>query len=450
MNTCSDSSFSFQTKRERQQQFKCLVPPGKKPRRNTVKKAVLHIKPLGIPLISGSTGQFCESLCLEPHKPYTIGRKLRFCDFIFRDRRVSKRHCQLYFDSSEKKIYLSDGSFLDYSECGDYFSRVSTNGVFVNGVRISGVAEVGVGDVCVVLDQRKRIDLAFRNGLKKYSALLLDNGCLNGGLQSGCRNRKRVYSREVETVENCDVKSGKEIIVVPEQNTELKFSDVSTTSNADIARQSCAGGIDIGNGVIASDDPSGLSPGERDYFQYGDQLDEKSYAKCILPPGKKFYLNHLQFWGQEVEKTGDDVSLPELFHPIENLKQVFIATFTSDILWFLSYCNIPPNLPVTIACHSAERCWSLDPDKRTSVPFSDFPNLTLVYPPFPEVIAFNRDRKNLGIACHHPKLFVLQREDSLRVVITSANLVANQVTVSFLTHYHFIRLLEKDMHLSFV
>ncbi|KAK4395457.1 hypothetical protein Sango_1700000 [Sesamum angolense] len=509
MNTCSDSSFSFRTKRERQQQFRCLVPPGKKPRRNTVKKAVLHIKPLGIPLISGSTGQFCESLCLEPHKPYTIGRKLRFCDFIFRDRRVSKRHCQLYFDSLEKKIYLSDGSFLDYSECGDSFSRVSTNGVFVNGVRISGVAEVGVGDVvclicrieevcglgvsigflvektafveevdyrsliqlnpcgvhpeqaslglgcdrimddtgvllswcrdilcsddpvsyirkCVVLDQRKRIDLAFRNGLKKYSALLLDNGCLNGGLQSGCRNRKRVYSREVETVENCDVKSGKEIIVVPEQNTELKFSDVSTTSNADIARQSCAGGIDIGNGVIASDDPSGLSLGERDYFQCGDQLDEKSYAKCILPPGKKFYLNHLQFWGQEVEKTGDDVSLPELFHPIENLKQVFIATFTSDILWFLSYCNIPPNLPVTIACHSAERCWSLDPDKRTSVPFSDFPNLTLVYPPFPEVIAFNRDRKNLGIACHHPKLFVLQREDSLRVVITSANLVANQ------------------------
>ncbi|KAL0415483.1 UNVERIFIED_CONTAM: hypothetical protein Slati_3380200 [Sesamum latifolium] len=509
MNTCSDSSFSFQTKRGRQQQLKCLVPPGKKPRRNTVKKAVLHIKPLGLPLISGSTGQCCESLCLEPHKPYTIGRKLRFCDFIFSDRRVSKRHCQLYFDSLEKKIYLSDGLFLDHSECSDSVSRVSTNGVFVNGVRISGVAEVGVGDVvclicrneevcgfgvsigflvektafveevdyrsliqlnpcgvhpeqaslalgcdrlmddtgvllswcrdilcsddpvsyirkCVVLDQRKRIDLAFREGLKKYSALLLDNGCSNGGLQSGCRNRKRVYSREVETVENCDVKSGKEIIVVSEQNTELKCSDVGTTSNADIARQSCAGGIDIGNGVIASDDPSGLPLGERDYFLCGDQLDEKSSAKCILPPGKKFYLNHLQFWGQEEEKTGDYVSLPELFHPIENLKQVFIATFTSDILWFLSYCNIPPNLPVTIACHSAERCWSVDPDKRTSVPFSDFPNLTLVYPPFPEVIAFNRDRKNLGIACHHPKFFVLQREDSLRVVITSANLVANQ------------------------
>ncbi|KAL2242797.1 UNVERIFIED_CONTAM: putative tyrosyl-DNA phosphodiesterase [Sesamum indicum] len=509
MNTSSDSSFSFQAKRERQKQFKCLVPPGKKPRRNTVKKAVLHIKTLGLPLISGSTGQFCKSLCLEPHKPYTIGRKLRFCDFIFSDRRVSKRHCQLYFDSLEKKIYLSDGLFLDYSVCSDSVSRVSTNGVFVNGVRIGGVAEVGVGDVvglicrneevcglgvsigflvektafveevdyrsliqlnpcgvhpeqaslalgcdrlmddtgvllswcrdilcsddpvsyirkCVVLDQRKRIDLAFRNGLKKYSALLLDNGCLNGGLQSGCRNRKRVYSREIETVENGDVKRGKEIIVVPERNTELKCSDVGTTSNADIARQSCAGCIDIENGVIASDYPSGLSLEERDYFQCGDQLDEKSYAKCILPPGKKFYLNHLQFRGQEVEKTGDDVSLRELFHPIENLKQVFIATFTSDILWFLSYCNIPPNLPVTIASHSAERCWSVDPDKRTSVPFSDFPNLTLVYPPFPEVIAFNRDRKNLGIACHHPKLFVLQREDSLRVVITSANLVANQ------------------------
>lgn len=50
------------------------------------------------------------------------------------------------------------------------------------------------------------------------------------------------------------------------------------------------------------------------------------------------------------------------------------------------------------------------------------------YPPFPEVIAFNNDRKKSGIACHHPKLIVLQREDKLRVVITSANLVAKQVS----------------------
>lgn len=49
------------------------------------------------------------------------------------------------------------------------------------------------------------------------------------------------------------------------------------------------------------------------------------------------------------------------------------------------------------------------------------------YPPFPEAIAFGKDRKNRGVGCHHPKLLVLQREDSMRVIITSANLVAKQV-----------------------
>lgn len=49
------------------------------------------------------------------------------------------------------------------------------------------------------------------------------------------------------------------------------------------------------------------------------------------------------------------------------------------------------------------------------------------YPPFPEAIAFGKDCKKQGIACHHPKLLVLQRQDSIRVIITSANLVANQV-----------------------
>ncbi|KAL7162023.1 hypothetical protein ACSBR2_042487 [Camellia fascicularis] len=110
-------------------------------------------------------------------------------------------------------------------------------------------------------------------------------------------------------------------------------------------------------------------------------------------------------------------------------QQIFVATFTSDILWFLSYCDIPAHLPVTIACHNHEGCWSSSPNKRISVPFSDFPNLVVVYPPFPEVIAFGNDCKRSGIACHHPKLLVLQREESIRVVITSANLVEKQVNL---------------------
>lgn len=54
------------------------------------------------------------------------------------------------------------------------------------------------------------------------------------------------------------------------------------------------------------------------------------------------------------------------------------------------------------------------------------------FPRFPEDIAFGKDRKKQGVACHHPKLIVLQREDSMRVIVTSANLVPRQVSFFFL------------------
>ncbi|CAK9186870.1 unnamed protein product [Ilex paraguariensis] len=162
--------------------------------------------------------------------------------------------------------------------------------------------------------------------------------------------------------------------------------------------------------------------------QSDKDVHDKSRGAFVQPPGSKFHLNQLQFMGHGSSEHHTAVSLPELLYPVERLLRVFIATFTSDIPWFLSYCEVPAHLPVTIACHNAERCWSISPEKRTSVPFSYFPNLVLVYPPFPEVIAFGKDRKRLGIACHHPKLLVLQKEDSIRVVITSANLVARQVS----------------------
>ncbi|XP_028064672.1 uncharacterized protein LOC114267807 [Camellia sinensis] len=159
-------------------------------------------------------------------------------------------------------------------------------------------------------------------------------------------------------------------------------------------------------------------------FHWG--AHDENQIGSIPPPRNKFYLNQLQTMGHGSLDHHDVVSLPELLYPVESLSQIFIATFTSDILWFLSYCDIPAHLPVTIACHNREGCWSSSPDKRISVPFSDFPNLVVVYPPFPEVIAFGNDRKRSGIACHHPKLLVLQREESIRVVFTSANLVEKQ------------------------
>lgn len=514
MSISSDSSFSFQTRKR--QQFDLPVQPRKKHRETTVKVAVLHIKTLNLPLISRSTGQFCESLFLEPYKPYTIGRKLKLCDFVFTDSRVSKRHCQLYFDSFRRTIYIADGSALGYSGCNDSFSscraKISANGVFVNGIRINGVVELRVGDLvglvcgngaacglgssigflvekavfveevdcrssiqldpckihskqtsftvkcgratdstrellswcrdilcsddpvyyirkCININPQKRAHLSFRNGFKECLQLFSDSGvksCSSSRLQTECPRRKRVYSRDVEAVENFQ-STQKEIVVISEEKAELECSNFVSAANTNTAWKDCNNVTDIQHASVASSNFTALSLEKRDSLQCRELLDAKNHGGCILPPGKKFYLNRLQFRGQDIEEIADVVSLPELFHPIESLKRVFIATFTSDISWFLTYCNIPLHLPVTIACHSAERCWSVDPDKRTSVPFTEYPNLTVVYPPFPEAIAFNNnDRKKSGIACHHPKLIVLQREDQLRVVITSANLVAKQ------------------------
>ncbi|KAJ6764329.1 TYROSYL-DNA PHOSPHODIESTERASE 1 [Salix koriyanagi] len=162
------------------------------------------------------------------------------------------------------------------------------------------------------------------------------------------------------------------------------------------------------------------APGANSFIQIN------TWKNCCPPPGKKFYLNRLQVMDCGSSSHPNVISLPELLYPVESISRIFIATFTSDILWFLSHCEIPCHLPVTIACHNTERCWNSSPDYRTSVPYTDFPNLVVVFPPFPESIAFGQDRKRKGIACHHPKLLVLQREDSIRVIITSANLVSNQ------------------------
>jgi hypothetical protein len=48
------------------------------------------------------------------------------------------------------------------------------------------------------------------------------------------------------------------------------------------------------------------------------------------------------------------------------------------LLRFLEYCKIPQLLPVTIACHNKDRCWSASRESRSASPFENYPNLLLV------------------------------------------------------------------------
>ncbi|XP_030553692.1 uncharacterized protein LOC115757546 isoform X2 [Rhodamnia argentea] len=161
---------------------------------------------------------------------------------------------------------------------------------------------------------------------------------------------------------------------------------------------------------------------------FNSTANDENRRSSFPPPGMNFCLNRLESIGQGSFGRGSEVSLVELIYPVESIVQIFIATFTCDIAWFLSHCQIPDHLPVTIACHNTDRCWSSSPEQRTLVPYPEFPKLVVVYPPFPEIIAFGGDRRRQGIACHHPKLLVFKREDSIRIIITSANLVSKQWT----------------------
>ncbi|VFQ84477.1 unnamed protein product [Cuscuta campestris] len=132
------------------------------------------------------------------------------------------------------------------------------------------------------------------------------------------------------------------------------------------------------------------------------------------------YLNQLQFINQG--SSNNVISLPELLHLVESVVWLFSASFTSDVSWSLAYYGSPPHLHVKVAFHSSER-WSSSPDKRTSVPYPNFPNLMVMYPHCLEVISFGKGRKIFDIRCDHPNLFLMKRKRGLRVVITSANLV---------------------------
>lgn len=48
------------------------------------------------------------------------------------------------------------------------------------------------------------------------------------------------------------------------------------------------------------------------------------------------------------------------------------------------------------------------------------------YPVFPDSCCFATEKRQ-GIGCHHPKIFLLPRKNSIRVIVTSANLTRVQV-----------------------
>ncbi|MCD7458160.1 hypothetical protein HAX54_037425 [Datura stramonium] len=168
------------------------------------------------------------------------------------------------------------------------------------------------------------------------------------------------------------------------------------------------------NGINANGTEEALSLGfmsKKVVGQLDDTAKENNRTGVVPPPGKKFVLNRLASEGPpNFSEDPNAVSLPELLYPIENLEQLFIATFTADIPWqrstngsfLIGFCPtvrfqliyLLPSLATML-----KGVWSSNPDKRSSTPYPDFPNLIVSYPPFPEVISiWSRLRGNQALA----------------------------------------------------
>ncbi|KAK7399309.1 hypothetical protein VNO78_10490 [Psophocarpus tetragonolobus] len=438
----------------------------------------LLLKHLDVPLLSSAqngTVSSCHSMRLRAGHPYSIGRSPRHCEFVFRDRHVSHRHCQLLFDASLRKLYILNGVLLhnrhstatsrlvhEFRKRAIFMTsslgndqtiafREASNGVFVNGVEIvkGKAVELSVGDrVSLVCgDENGSCGIGNIGFVVETIDFQGYDGLTFSGHSQSAKRSKRVFAvKATASSQGYGGVVGRARFLLDRCRDILLSNDpvlcvlrdesgnAQVQSNLDLFGESKGMDLDAKVGVDVADEipnvTTVLDSVREDKHNPpsvgGDwQGQRHSGADVYPPPGKNFYLNRLEFMN-DGSACHRSISLPGLIHPVETVSRMFIATFTSDIKWFLTYCKIPFHLPVTIACHNTERCWSSRPDERVSVPYQDYPNLVLVYPQFPETIAFGNDCKRQGIACHHPKLIVLQRKDSIRVVVTSANLVEKQ------------------------
>ncbi|KAJ8478713.1 hypothetical protein OPV22_022440 [Ensete ventricosum] len=411
----------------------------------------VHLRPLGEP--AG------DLICLRSDRVYTVGRGRRHCDLVLLHPCISNRHCQLFLDGSDRKLRLIDGflftrrshirdirrGFQAGSQCSN--ARVSLNGVFVNGrrVRQGAVAELSVGDEMLFscrsgsshscrIKRGFAVDRVFFTEVK----IVRENRSLSTLEHGPLAPRSCILLSQLRLIlASSDPVSYLRNLLDLQQEKHVTLPlalEIGSPASPDSVGRSKTDDLWI-NGApkMVSSSANVLSDEHRNASVNAVEIMEVD--NCELHPdddgvsfsdGSTFFLNHLKPTGPGTSVHCDGVTLPELFHPVKTLLRVFIATFTCDVSWFLSCCRLPNPLPITIACHNSERCWSACHDSRTSAPYINYPNLLLVYPTFPDVIAFGKDRKKKGVACHHPKLIILQRDESLRVIVTSANLVPKQ------------------------
>ena len=115
----------------------------------------------------------------------------------------------------------------------------------------------------------------------------------------------------------------------------------------------------------------------------------------------------------------------------KELTALFVASMGLNAKWLLDALGLPAetDIPMVIACHHRDRCWSgqVSDRRATGAVVAGHRGLTLIFPPFADApgkadsytVRAAAPRGLLG--CVHAKLLVFFRKDRLRVVVSTAN-----------------------------
>ncbi|EFJ23310.1 hypothetical protein SELMODRAFT_415650 [Selaginella moellendorffii] len=337
---------------------------------------------------------FLADLEVAPGKIYTVGRS-SCCDLVFKDGRVSRRHCQIFVDAGNSLV-LHHG----VEKGADICLRSSV--VYVNSERISlGSSRVLVpGDrvflVAPVKDSIQDTGFTVENAGESSDAIRSSLEELEMNVQ-----RRQVKSKadHLGPSLNCKVKRVKASVEkLIDKSRQLRSE--CFTRNSSLENRAFVGK-------------------ERDLEEVEQIGGDTKVASCdSFPKSSGLCMNKLE----DVQPSRTDVSVADLLAPLEDIREMFVASFTTDIIWFISSFGLPKTLPVTIACHDSERSWSTAISDRMEHPYCEWPNLKVVYPPFPVLRRTNDKSRMRGVGCHHPKFFLLKRSKDIRVIVTSSNL----------------------------
>lgn len=285
-----------------------------------------------------------RTIRLASDRVYTVGRKRRHCDIVFDSRFVSKRHCQIFLDGVDLELRLIDGFFsspssdLDEirrrfrSETGGFESRVSSNGVFVNKRRVKrgSVVELEVGDE-VLFGCSRRLEDSCR--IIRFGFIVERIGDQAFDLMP-----KRSYKESRELVGNAAVLLKRCRRVLQSADPVSCLRSLETRESVEVIGSENCNRNDIRK------EENGIENGRVDLIGGFEQINSNS-RNCYSnenvedichSDGRTFFLNRLENMGPGQPGEPNTITLPELLHPVNNLVRVFMATFTSDVSWYLT------------------------------------------------------------------------------------------------------------------